>query len=56
MPVLVSTECVSWEKLPRDLAGLPIVYTGDVLLPHPGMGRLVEAQVRGARSASAARE
>ena len=37
-------------KLPRDLAGLPMVYEGDALLPHPGMAKWVEARVRDARS------
>lgn len=56
VPVLVSTGSVSREKLPRDLAGLPIVYRGDALLPHPGLARWVEARVRQAiHSATAAR-
>jgi sirohydrochlorin cobaltochelatase len=46
VPVLVSTGSVSREKLPRDLAGLPIVYKGEALLPHPGLARWVEARVR----------
>ena len=50
VPVLVSTGSVSREKLPRDLAGLPMVYEGDALLPHPGMAKWVEARVRDARS------
>lgn len=54
VPVLISTGSVSREKLPRDLAGLPMVYAGDTLLPHPGMARWVEARVRqGTRTASA---
>lgn len=48
VPVLVSTGSVSREKFPRDLEGLPVVYVGDALLPHPGMARWVEARVRGA--------
>jgi sirohydrochlorin cobaltochelatase len=56
VPVLISTGSVSREKLPRDLADLPIVYAGDALLPHPGMARWVEARVREAiRAATAAR-
>jgi sirohydrochlorin cobaltochelatase len=54
VPVLISTGSVSREKLPRDLGGLPIVYAGDALLPHPGMARWVEARVRGASTAVAA--
>lgn len=49
VPVLISTGSVSLEKLPRDLAGLPIIYQGDALLPHPGMARWVEARVRESR-------
>lgn len=48
VPVLVSTGRVSREKLPRDLEGLPVVYNGDALLPHPGMARWIEARVEGA--------
>lgn len=47
VPVLISTGQVSREKFPRDLAGLPVVYSGDALLPHPGLARWVEARVRG---------
>jgi sirohydrochlorin ferrochelatase len=46
VPILVSTGQVSREKFPRDLAGLPVVYRGDALLPHAGMARWVEARVR----------
>jgi sirohydrochlorin cobaltochelatase len=45
VPVLVSTGSVSRDKLPADLAGLPVVYKGEALLPHPGMARWVEARV-----------
>lgn len=52
VPVLISTGQVSREKFPRDLAGLPVVYSGDALLPHPGLARWVEARVReGGRAA-----
>ena len=53
VPVLVSTGQVSKEKLPRDLAGLPILYTGEALLPHPGLARWVESRVREGASATA---
>ena len=53
VPILVSTGSVSREKLPRDLAGLPVLYTGDALLPHPGMARWVEARVREAAASVA---
>mgnify|MGYP002780394271 CR=1 FL=1 len=53
VPVLIATGQVSREKLPRDLAGLPIVYRGEALLPHPGMARWVEASVQQRRPAAA---
>ena len=49
VPVLVSTGSVSREKLPKDLAGLPIVYDGTALLPHEEMARWVERRVRESR-------
>jgi sirohydrochlorin ferrochelatase len=48
VPVLVAPGRVSRETLPRDLAGLAIAYSGEALLPHPGMARWVEARVRDA--------
>lgn len=47
VPILISTGQVSREKFPADLSGLPIVYDGEALLPHPGLARWVEARVRG---------
>ena len=47
VPVLVSTGAVSRDKLPADLAGMPVVYKGEPLLPHPGMARWVEARAVG---------
>jgi len=55
VPVLISTGQVSREKLPRDLAGLPIVYRGDALLPHPGLARWVEGRVRAGAPGTAGR-
>jgi sirohydrochlorin cobaltochelatase len=46
VPILISTGSVSQEKFPVDLEGLPVIYTGDALLPHPGMADVVEARVR----------
>lgn len=46
VPILISTGEVSREKFPNDLAGLPIVYRGEALLPHSGLARWVEARVR----------
>jgi len=46
VPVLVSKGAVSRDKLPRDLAGTPIIYSGEPLLPHPEMVRWIEDSVR----------
>jgi sirohydrochlorin ferrochelatase len=46
VPVLISTGSVSRVKLPADLADLPIVYSGEALLPHPGLARWVESRVK----------
>ena len=48
VPVLVSAGRVSTEKLPRDLDGMPMVYTEEGLLPHEGMARWVGSRVRAA--------
>lgn len=50
VPILVSTGKVSTEKLPRDLEGLPMVYTSEGLLPHAAMARWVESRVESRRS------
>jgi sirohydrochlorin ferrochelatase len=47
VPVLVSRGAISDEKLPADLTGLPIVYSGEALLPHEGIARWIEARARG---------
>ena len=46
VPVLVSKGKLSVEKIPNDLAGLPIIYDGEPLLPHPALARWIEARVR----------
>jgi sirohydrochlorin ferrochelatase len=46
VPVLVASGRVSTEKLPKDLKGLPIVYTSEGLLPHTEMARWVESRVQ----------
>jgi len=46
VPVLISKGSVSEEKIPADLAGLPIIYGADALMPHPEMARWVESRVR----------
>jgi sirohydrochlorin ferrochelatase len=45
VPVLISAGDVSRRKLPADLAGLPIVYSGAPLLPSPELARWVERRV-----------
>ena len=50
VPVLVSKGSINRSKLPQDLAGLPIVYSGEALLPHPEMVRWIEARVASARA------
>lgn len=45
VPVLISKGSVSRDKLPADLAGLPVVYQGDGLLPHEAMARWIESRV-----------
>lgn len=46
VPVLVSTGATNQVSVPKALEGLPIVYRGDPLLPHPSMARWIEARVR----------
>ena len=46
VPLLVASGSINRQKLPADLAGLPIRYSGEALLPHPAMARWVEARVR----------
>lgn len=56
VPVLISKGRVSRETFMKDLAGLPVTYAGDPLLPHVGLARWVEQRVaesrREARSAT----
>lgn len=53
VPVLISKGSVSRDKLPRDLAGMPIVYSGEPLLPHPAIARWIEQSSRGELGQSA---
>jgi sirohydrochlorin cobaltochelatase len=46
VPVLISRGSVSEVKFRKDLEGLPVVYSGEPLLPHPGLARWIEARVR----------
>ena len=50
VPVLVASGSMTRDKLPRDLAGLPIVYRGDALLADTELARWVEARIRRARA------
>lgn len=45
VPVLISRGRVSREKFLADLAGLPVIYSGEPLLPHPALARWLEARV-----------
>ena len=49
VPVLVAAGQITREKLPRDLAGLPVVYRGDALLADAELARWVEARIRQAQ-------
>lgn len=46
VPILISSGRVSAEKIPADLQGLPIVYDGTPILPHPAIARWIESRVR----------
>lgn len=46
VPVLLAPGKLTKVGLPRDLANLPIRYTGEPLLPHPAMGRWIARRVR----------
>jgi sirohydrochlorin ferrochelatase len=45
VPILVSEGDVSREKIPADLEGLDVVYTGAPILPHPALARWIERRV-----------
>lgn len=46
VPVLISRGRVSRETFLKDLAGLPVIYSGDPLLPDPALARWLEARVQ----------
>lgn len=50
VPALISRGTVSEEKIPADLAGLPVIYSGEALLPHPGLARWIETRVAAMRT------
>lgn len=45
VPLLVAPGYISRQKLPTDLADLPIRYSGETLLPNPAIARWVETTV-----------
>ncbi|MCC6316496.1 MAG: hypothetical protein IT361_02305 [Gemmatimonadaceae bacterium] len=51
VPVLLSRGRVSRETFMADLSGLPVIYSGDPLLPHRGLARWVEQRVQEASAA-----
>lgn len=53
VPILISEGAVNRRKLPADLEGLPVVYDGQPLLPHPAFARWIEEQAAGADRLSA---
>lgn len=46
VPLLVAPGSISRQKLPADLADLPIRYSGETLLPNPAIARWIEASAR----------
>lgn len=49
VPVLISRGRISRETFMQDLAGLPVVYSGDPLLPHPALSHWLEGRVADAQ-------
>jgi sirohydrochlorin ferrochelatase len=45
VPILVSEGSVSREKIPADLEGLDVVYTGEPILPHAALARWIARRV-----------
>lgn len=46
VPLLIARGVVSETKVPQDLDGLPVLYGGTALTPHPQLARWVERRVR----------
>jgi sirohydrochlorin cobaltochelatase len=46
VPVLISKGQLGDSDIPTDLVGLPVVYSGEPLLPHPAIARWIESRVR----------
>jgi sirohydrochlorin ferrochelatase len=55
VPILISAGDISRRKLPADLAGLPVAYSGAPLLPSPELVRWVERRVLESQASVAAR-
>ncbi len=53
VPGLISRGRISRETFMKDLAGLPVVYSGDPLLPHPALSQWLEIRVREAQTVAA---
>jgi sirohydrochlorin cobaltochelatase len=49
VPILISSGTITRGKLPADLVGLGIAYSGAPLLPHPAMARWIERRVKDRR-------
>jgi sirohydrochlorin ferrochelatase len=45
VPVLVSEGSLSREKIPADLDGLVVVYTGEPILPHPALAEWIARRI-----------
>ena len=52
VPILLAPGKLTKVGLPRDLANLPVRYTGEPLLPHPALGRWIARRVREAQPVS----
>lgn len=50
VPLFVSQGSITRQNIPKDLAGLPILYLGEPLLPSEHLTRWIERRVREARS------
>ncbi len=48
--VPISRGRTSRETFMKDLAGLPVVYSGDPLLPHPALSQWLESRVAGGQA------
>lgn len=46
VPILLGRSSVGDERIRRDLAGLPIVYSGDPILPHERIAQWIETRVK----------